>query len=238
MGGSFKYLQNAEPDGKNDKKRLLNGEKTSPFGVMMLFWARDYEYSNERSIVFLIRLQYLLCRWGSFPSGRWRDVEGISRPWTSQSERGCCGNTKLMQTTLQASFDTAHGFKSASHFHTGRLRHAEPVCRLRTLFPVSCFLKKATSFDREEKTDTGNYPVWKEFKDTEAELVFLKTPHMRWKTWTSSTVHVVGGFKSYSSPFVCLWERGRMCVREVTSSAGMWFVSVQRSQHPLAGVSD
>lgn len=146
MGGSFKYLQNAEPDGKNDKKRLLNGEKTSPFGVMMLFWARDYEYSNERSIVFLKRLQYLLCRWGSFPSGRWRDVEGISRPWTSQSERGCCGNTKLMQTTLQASFDTAHGFKSASHFHTGRLRHAEPVCRLRTLFPVSCFFKEGDKF--------------------------------------------------------------------------------------------
>lgn len=31
---------------------------------------------------------------------------GISTPWTSQSETAWCGNTKLMQTTLQSSVDT------------------------------------------------------------------------------------------------------------------------------------
>lgn len=39
---------------------------------------------------------------------------------------------------------------------------------------MSCFEERETSFDLEQKTENGKYPVWKEFKDATAEFTLFK----------------------------------------------------------------
>lgn len=72
----------------------------------------------------------------------------------------------------------------------------------------------------QKSGDTGNSPLWKEFRDTKTELV---NPHMRWKTWTYSTVPPVG-LIIQSSSLCCVCMCARVCAWRMTSSAGMWFV--------------
>lgn len=126
------------------------------------------------------------------------------------------GSTKLMLSILQASVDTAHGFKQDTAFYEGRQQHAERVCCLRS--EVEPSKERATNFwrrrrDQHRKLHSleraprhGSRVDSLSFKDSTHAMkdmdVFTSTCGRFWQSFT----------------FVCVYARG------MTSSLDMWFV--------------
>lgn len=144
---------------------------------------------------------------GGFPSPWWRSAAGISRLPSSQSEPGCYGNARLMQTSERsrnvARSAGTHGYKSRGDNRARRL-----TTSLRWLWlTTSDTFGEAKRLRQLSCSDSWG----------------TRKSHMRWKTWTSSAGPVV----SFNSVCVCVYVKAGIGLKSQhpqTWAVSLWFL--------------